>query len=203
MTPVRERLVFFDLETTGLDPVTCQITQIAAVATEPPPTLKPLFTFEVKLEVHEEGVRALESFPESNYDPEVWEREAVSQQVGLRRFGGFLESFKDARAVSKRGRAYYATRMAGYNISKFDIPFLKHHMKEAGVYCAASWLGWDILQMAIAYSMISGEHFDSYTLGSLTRDLDVPLEDAHDAMADVKATLGVAFELSRRMGGQR
>jgi len=48
------------------------------------------------------------------------------------------------------------------------------------------------MQMAQMWSLINNKTFDSYKLANLCQSVGVELNNAHDAMADITATLALA-----------
>lgn len=90
-----DRVVFFDIETTGLDPFESQI---------------------ITIQVRSEG------------ETEIWPVWESSEAGVIRSFLSFTER------VYRR-----ETRFAGYNILKFDVPFLAQRMQTLGVLNQGSW----------------------------------------------------------------
>ena len=109
-------IVWFDLETTGLDENKDQIIQIAAIATMGGPDFAFVDSFEVKVNPTDpELVRDLRKrFKQTNYTPEVWQKEAVAYSLGLSRFAAFLSKHASVRKVSNNsGRPYHVAKLAG------------------------------------------------------------------------------------------
>lgn len=197
---VPETIVFFDLETTGVDIDKDEIIQIGAVAVSPPPNLNPLMKFEVKIKPTPEGAAKTKSFKDTVYDSEVWEREGVRPSVGFGRFSHFLKRYAKVPKASKRGKRYYVARLAGYNCAKFDYPFLRKEFNRYDFFLPADWYTWDIMHWAMGCNAVLGLGLTSFTLSNVAEALGVSLDNAHEAIADVKATLGIADELLKRLG---
>jgi len=184
------RLVFFDLETGGLE-LHHPIIQIAAVATTPDGD--ELSSFEAKLQFDIAQADA-ESLTKNSYSAEAWASRAVPPSVALSSFTQFLRPFTDIPMVSRRnGRPYRVAQLIGHNAAEFDSPRLQHAFKSNDIFLNASWSVLDTVQRA---RFFFHEHPElprpaSYSLGDLCAALDVPLVDAHDALADVRATAGI------------
>ncbi|MHC4643939.1 MAG: 3'-5' exonuclease [Planctomycetota bacterium] len=192
------RIVFFDLETTGLDPVKDEIIQIAALAVSPLPDLNILHKFEVKLLPSPAGVKKAKEFEHTVYDPGVWYTKGVQPKRGLMQFNSLLRHYSDLKLTSKAGRPYKAALGAGHNY-RFDIEFLKAQNDKFGLYCPMSYIGLDTLQLALAHSILVGEAYQSYSLESLVEVYGIEHTQAHEAMSDVRATLNLARDLFRRI----
>lgn len=191
------RIVFFDLETTGVDIKKDEIIQIAAVAVDG--DLNEHSTFEVKLHPSHDGRQALirmkaSGFP-SVYSQAVWEKEGLPTRVGFDKFATWLRLFPFHRQSSSNGGSFWVAQLAGHNAARFDGEFLFRVAKEQGIFLPASYHVLDTLQLALWTKTIRGLDFESLKLGNLAAHFEVPLLDAHEAMADVRATIGIAKAL--------
>ncbi len=74
--------------------------------------------------------------------------------------------------------------LAGYNLLRFDIPFMQHELARADIE-----LG-DDFQVIDSYLLFSG-HGPRKLINAHEYYLGVPLADAHDALGDVIGTLAV------------
>src|SRR5262245_56246524 len=95
------RLVFFDLECTGLDPRHHQPIQIGAVAVDGE-TLCEVGEFEVKVRFERDHA-APQVLAENSFEEGTWDKEAISPHEAARRFAEFLKAHATSRRESKHG----------------------------------------------------------------------------------------------------
>lgn len=191
------RIVFFDVETGGLDPLRHPITQIAAVAVDE--RFREVETIERKL-WFQEGDAESSALEMNHYDPETWRREAVSPAFGMGAFAELCRRHATFTKTSKAGRPYKVARLAAHN-APFDAGFVVEWFKASGTFLpAACYEALDTLGLARWASMGSASKPVDHKLASLCQWLDIPLPDAHDALADVRATVRVAQVLCGRLG---
>ena len=168
-------LVYFDLETGGLDPIHNPIIQIAAYS----PKLDE--SFEVKLQFSEANATA-EALGINSYDKEMWKKEAVPSNDAIQLFDTFL------RKHSPGKRAI----LAAWNGAKFDGPFL--HMfvgRERLRNFHADYKVYDPMQLA----MWVLPELESHRLTAVAKAMKIDIEGAHDAMADVR----MMFQVTQRL----
>jgi len=189
MPSIDERLVFFDLEATGLDPQQHTIIQVAAIAVDS--SLAELEQFEVKLRFDPQAVDS-KALQKNNYSPEVWQREAVEPSVAAIRFAKFLRRHATVDMLSHEGRAYQVAQLVGHNGEQFDGPFLHAWYRRLEIFCPARYLVLCTKQRALWLfdedkSLTPPTNFK---LGTLCQYFGVTLsrENAHDAFYDVRAT---------------
>lgn len=161
-------ILFFDLETTGVDPEEDRIVQFAGIRTTP--NHEPVeFTFKC--------------------NPEIEISEGASRVHGItneeaKQYAAF-DAFSD-----KLYRMAHGAIWAGYNNFKFDIPMFMNEFKRRGLKvpeCAGVLDGYKLFT-----------HFYG-PAGKGKRTLKAAhvhycgyeFEDAHDAVADIKATINV------------
>lgn len=184
-------LVFFDLETGGLNPKTDAVTQIAAVAVDE--DLQELESFEAKVIFGTlEGKRA--ALNRRKYDPEVWAREGRRADEVAWAFRRFLERHASIERMTRRGPPLRLAQAAGHNAGEFDWPFLQEWYRRQGIFCPIAHNVLCTLQRAQWWFL---EHPDvtppeNLKLGTLCEYFGIPLgDDAHDALADVRATVSL------------
>lgn len=187
-------IVYFDLETGGLTECHPDI-QLAAVAMDGD---RELGTFERKIRF---DIRAADpdALQMNHFRLEVWLREAYEESLVAREFAEFLSDYKAIEMISKRsGRAYSVVRLAGYNAASFDGPRLQRMFRRHDVFLPAHPQVMCVMQRALWWFQETGFRPESMKLGDVCEFFGVPLEGAHDALADVRATARLACALKER-----
>lgn len=193
-----DRLVIFDLETSGLDESRHEVIQFAAVAVDD--GWRELEALEIK--VHFDASSADRQALEINgYDQAVWEMSAVSPAVARGHIADFLRRHATLEKKSKRGNPYTVARLCGHNASNFDGRFLAAWFKRAEQFLpAACFEALDTLALARWASFVTPPGPKDHKLGSLCEWLGIEHGGQHEALADVRATVEVARRLSASMG---
>ena len=182
-------IVFFDLETGGLEPKH-PIIQIAAVAVGR--GWRELGTFQRKLQFAEHQCQR-EALEHNCYDAATWEREAVPTLQAVAEFGSFLNNHQTVEMVSKRtGKPYKVARLAGYNCESFDKPRIMELFRQSGQFLPADPRMLDVFQLAMWSFTFDGKVLPDFKLGTVARHLGVDASGAHEALADVRMTIDVA-----------
>jgi len=180
-------IVFFDLETAGVLPEHANI-QLAAVAVDG--EFQEIDTFERKIQFAEAKADP-EALKINHYDRAVWEKEARPADEVAAAFARFLDRFKGVEMVSQRtGKPYSVARLAGHNAATFDGPRLRAMF--GSHFLPAHPMILDTCQRALWYAVETGEHFDSLRLPALCAHWGIEFPDAHDALADCRASIGIA-----------
>lgn len=153
-------LVFFDLETTGLDVATSRIVEVAMLREEPDGELiefSSLVNPEIPIPPHTTAIHRIR-------DEDVVDA-PVFRQIAPR----ILELMEGAA-------------IAGYNSSRFDVPLLFEEMARADVEL-------DLSKYPLIDALTIFQRHEPRTLaGAYARYCGGQLEDAHSALADVRAT---------------
>ena len=190
------KIVFYDIETSGLIPKKHDIIQIAAIAFSiESGNWNELEEFEIKLEFDLEKADP-EALKNNCYNKEVWEKEAMPQKRAIRVFSDFLRKHSDVkRAGKKSGKAFFCCRTAGHNIKNFDDPFVRAFFKRMDIFCPMDFMeAYDTIQLALwEFGLkMTGSVPKNYQLETLCNKLDIPLENAHDALSDIRANSELA-----------
>lgn len=183
--------VWFDFETDGRDPNTCQPIQIAAIAAEYVDG-RELARFERKLQFDLERADPA-ALAMNSYDAEVWEREAVPRGEALDAFLDFLMTHSTLSLRSKRGHWYNVAALAGHNVTTFDVPILRRVMREEtgrSFLPACYWKPFDTLQLA---TWVLGPQAEASMQALCDRYGIEP--GRHDALGDVLANVQVSRAL--------
>ena len=185
-----ERLVFIDLETAGQQSWR-PITQVGAVVADSAGQI--LETFEAKLQFRESQAtkRAL---LRRHYDRNLWHREALPSRDVIFKFRDFLLRHATLSGENTRGQAFWLARIVAHNAA-FDGPFLCKWFDEHGLYFPADYRIFCTLQRAFwlfqEYPRLRPP--TDFKLKTLCDYFGIwfPASEAHDALADARAT----FEL--------
>lgn len=184
------RMVFFDLETGGLDSSKHPIIQIAAVAVDA--RLKEIGWYEAKIDFDRSAAdpAALEL---NSYSPEIWERESKPAPHVCLGLASFLKQYADVPMVSKSGRPYSVAQLAGYNADAFDGPFLRLFYQQHSQFLPAIPRVLCVLQRVAWLLMEHGsfQALPNLKLATVCAHFGVELPDAHDALADCRATVSL------------
>lgn len=202
---MKQRSVFFDLETTGLDASEHVIIQVAAIAVDD--QLNELETFEEKLQFDVE-LATKESMEIAKWGKRghLW-KDALTPLAGAYAFADFLRSHATTEKLSKRGRPYKVATLVGHNAARFDSAFLWAWFKAMdpprGLYLPADYHVVDTISMAQALRWAGGLEVRDLKLATLCEHFGIELgEEAHDALVDARATLELARVLTDRLGGR-
>ncbi len=157
-------IVFFDLETTGVNVVTDRIVQLGALRYEPgvpePRRLKMLVNPGVKIPAEATAVHGIT-------DADV---------AGAPRF---------AAVVNELSEFFAGADLGGYNVGRFDLPVMMEEFDRCGRDFGAE-------SRRIVDAMEVFFKMEPRTLaGALKFFCDEDMEDAHDAMADIEATVKI------------
>ena len=198
----QSQVVFVDIETAGLE-IHRPIIQIAAIAVEE--GFHEVEHFETKIRF-DESQACPDALRKNHYRRAEWKRTAVAPRKAAWSFAAFLRRHASVDVYRRDLSLFHVAQLASHN-SQFDGPFLKVWFERLDIFMPASYRVFCTLQRAYWFFH---EHPqlpppDDYRLGTLCEYFGVPLHphDAHDAMADVRATVGlykaiVSGELPRR-----
>jgi DNA polymerase-3 subunit epsilon len=156
-------IVFFDLETTGVSVTKDRIVQIGAI------------------KIYPDGTREVKNRLVNPTIPIPIESSAVH--------GITDEDVKDEPSFRQVARGFYewlnGCDLAGYNSDNFDIPMLSEEFSRVGFeYPTDDTSFIDVIKIErIVNSHKLGDTYKRYT--------GMPLENAHDAIADIEATIAI------------
>ena len=195
------RIIFFDLETGGMDGKKHAITQFASIVVNP--DFSVVEELEIKIKFRPENADP-EALAVNHYDQELWAAEAISPLEARRKIYAQFNRYKDRRNVSARtGKAYNVAQLAGHNAHKFDRPFLGDWWERLGKpdWCPADWRVLDTQMLAHWYCHVHGTEPENMKLETLCEFFDITVDGpAHDALVDVRMTIELAKHLTKKGG---
>jgi len=176
------KVLYFDTETTGLDPVKNDIVQLSG-AIEVDGKIKESFDIKMQphsynnvskeaLEVHDMSLDTIKTF-----QPPL---------KGYYEFTGILKKYIEK--FNKEDKLY----PAGYNVG-FDVNVLAEFFKKCNDKYLGSWWNWkaiDPLPVLRWMDMKGVLSLENYKLETVCKHFGIPIT-AHDAMSDIMATIKV------------
>lgn len=184
--------VYFDLETGGVEAAHPDI-QLAAIAVDED-SGRELATFETKIAFDERAADPI-ALELNHYEPEAWV-DAVHPQVAVHMFAQWLKPHQAIRVVSKKGHAYTVAKLVGHNAATFDGPRLQAMFKRCEKFLPADPRVRDTLQRAMWFFDETGKKPpQNFKLATLCEYFGVPVTESHEALADVRLTIGLARAL--------
>ena len=191
-----DRVVFFDLETGGLEPGKHPVIQFAGIAVDDLWEEVEALELKIAFDIAKAEPAALAV---NHYSAEAW-AEAIPAAAAVAQIGNFLRRHSTVRKLSKAQKPYSVARVAAHN-ARFDCDHLGAFFKARGEFCpAALYEPLDTLALArwVTFREAGPGPVD-HKLGSLCAWLGIEYGNAHDALADVRATIQVARILSGRV----
>ncbi len=129
----KSHLVFFDLETAGLDPKRHPIIQIAAIAVDE--SLSPVEAFEAKIRFDEKKANK-NSLRKNHFHRGVWAKDAQEERQVAIDFAEFLRRHAAIDMKSSSGHTFRVAQLVAHNAS-FDGTFLQDWFDRIGIFLPA------------------------------------------------------------------
>jgi DNA polymerase III epsilon subunit-like protein len=192
-----EKLIYTDIETTGLVPGKHAIIQIAAIK-------------EVDGEVVGELDLKIKPFPDAHIHPKALEVNGITEDELMSEdrieYGEAISRFLDFSGLNGFVRPSDRAYFVGYNSSGFDFP----HMQAMASYCGVDyffakwhWPGIDVAVLACEALRRDRTRMRRFNLEFVAQHLGLSWDgDLHDAMVDIRLTRDVHRELVRRASGE-
>jgi len=181
-------LVFFDLETGGLNPARHPIIQLAAIAVNA--KLEPVEAIETKI-LFRESQATKQSLRKNHYSHGRWAKEGIAPEQAAKGFAKFLTRCPGHMTISGNGTPYSVAQLVAHNAA-FDGPFLQSWYERLRMFLPARFQVLCTLQRAQWFFV---EHPElappaNYKLATLCEYFRVPFHaaHAHEALGDVTAT---------------
>lgn len=191
---MQNTVVFIDLETGGTDIHRSPIIQIAAIAVSADQITDQL---EIKV-CFDESQADPEALRLNSYEREEWQKCAIAPAMARGKLCAFLKKHATVQMVSQRtGNPYMVAQLAGHNAAAFDGPMLQAWFKAANEFFPASYRILDTLQLAMWTFHGIADGPKDFKLTTVAEYLGIAVENAHDALADVRMSHRIAQELQR------
>lgn len=191
------KILFYDLETTGVKPWRNGIHQIAGL-------------IDIDGEIVEEFNLLVKPHPQADYDPKALEMAEHLKHPTLTR-REVAESFPDMKEVHQQLTKIldkYVDRydkkdkffLCGYNNSQFDNQFFRFWFEQNGdpYFNAWFWINTlDVMVLATKYFRYERDKMEDFKLVTVARRLGITVEEEklHDALYDIRLTRDVYYLL--------
>lgn len=182
-------LVYFDLETGGVEPKHPTI-QLAAVAMD---GAIELGAFEQKIAFNETTADPT-ALALNHYTRQAWV-DAKAPGIAASRFAAWLRPYSEIKKTSKAGNPYQVARLAGYNAAAFDAPRLRELFGTQ--FLPADYPVRDVLQRAVFYfdEHPAAQRPINLKLSTICEFFDIAIDGAHDALVDARMCAALHFRL--------
>lgn len=178
-TPMAARdLLFFDIETSGLDSDRHEILNLAAVRVSPDFS-RVIGRMDRLCRLERPHDAETEALAKNGYNAPEW-REALPVRVALVEFGELMKPIDDVLIV-------------GHNAARFDWPFIREGFKREKL--ALPDVKYVLDTASIAWPLVTRGIVDSISLATLCTAYGISNVGAHRAMADVRRTMRVYCKL--------
>ncbi|MDC0937039.1 3'-5' exonuclease [Pirellulales bacterium] len=187
-----ERLIFFDLETGGLDITRHPITEIAAIAVTAGSYCE-LETIDLKVQFDPADADPA-SLGLNKYDPNTWAMAALPAGDVAEKFASFCRRHATVDRFSKKtGKPYRVAELVAHNGESFDGPFIHAWYRRLGMYLPAAQhiLCTKQRAMWLFKEDVTLSPPDNYKLRTLCEYFGTSRPD-HTALRDIRATVELA-----------
>ena len=185
------KVFWLDTETTGIDTDNCAIIQLAGLV-EIDGEVKDIIDYVIKphdnakisqeaLSINKRSEEVIKNYPHHN---------SIYKLI-IQRLGSFVDKYnKNDKFV-----------LAGYNVA-FDEQMLRSFFKRNGDNYFGSFFFWPKIDVAtyVAERCAVGVRLPNYQLSTICQEYEVKLE-AHDALADIRATRELYYKLRELSNG--
>ncbi len=174
----------FDVETTGLEDNFHEICSLAAIILDDNLKFKDRGHMNLMPDHWDRAQpRALEI---NKINPKTWKASHGSNMESIEKMVAFVD-----KNVKKKEKVI----PMGHNVP-FDIGFLKALFKKVGVPWRFYHREKDTMQMMDDWRLFTNEKFTDFRLGSCCSHFGIKIPNAHDASADVHATMQLAHAIT-------
>ena len=182
------KTLYFDTETTGMDPIKNSIIQFAAIMEY---NDKEVDRIDVKFQPFEEAEIEQAALDKTGVTFEDFLR-YMPHNEGFLKVKQFLD--KHINKFDKTDKAY----PCGFNV-RFDMEmlsaFFKYNGEKYGIGSYFYWKMIDPLPLLFIMDWKGKISLENYKLQTVCEAFKIPLENAHDGMADIEATRAIVKKL--------
>lgn len=182
------KILYFDVETTGLDPVTHEIVQLAYIIEVDGREVAARDLLMRPLHPERADPRALEVNGRTLEELERYAHPFTQYQSLIGDLSGCIDKYnRDDKA-----------HVAAFN-GRFDLDFLSAWFKSLGDQYLGSWINWKLVDpMALCHwADYRGKiKYENYKLGTVAANLGITMTKAHDALSDVRALRDMVHKMS-------
>ena len=183
-----QNLIFFDLETSGLDVNKHEIIQIAAIDAR----TNEKFMRRIDFDMDKADKESLEK---NSFDEQLWDETAVPVEQAILDFSDFLSQRATLERTTKKGNTYKIAALGGYNVVAFDKPFILKAFERYGIFFPADYRMFDVYLLALW--LYPG--YEQYSLEAMCERFNIKSK-FHDALQDVRATKKLAKKILKDIG---
>jgi len=138
----------------------------------------------------------------NHYSREAW-KDAIKESAAVQAFSEWVEPYRSIQMMSTRStppKPYYVGALAGHNVANFDLARLR--AMYGSTFFPFSYHTKDTLQRALWYFDENPELVRpaSLKLSVLAEYFGISSDGAHDALADVRLSAGVARAIRKAEG---
>lgn len=187
------KVLFYDLETTGLNPAKNSIHQIAGIFFQDGELIK---EFEIKLQPNPKAQIEQEALDLKNLTiDDLMNRQSFREgyEELIRYLSGWCDKYNKKDKIE----------LIGYNNRTFDDQFFRGLFLQNDDKYFGSWFHQqtrDVNVLAVECLSPFRDEIESFKLTSIAKYLDIEVDEAqaHDALYDVRLTVSVWLELRKR-----
>jgi DNA polymerase III epsilon subunit-like protein len=185
-----------DTETGGLRPEHPTI-QLAAIAVDSQWRELELFERKIAFDVAKADPEALAM---NHFDPAAW-KDAPSERRVVEEFGAFLNRHRSVELVSQRtGKPYRVARVGGHNVVGYDLERTSAMFKRHGAFFPVDFRTvLDTRYGAVWFFEQQEKQPANFKLTGIAEHFGIPIDGAHEALADVRLSIEVAKRLLQEM----
>jgi len=193
---VKLPIVWMDTETGGLRPEHPTI-QLAAIAVDSQWRELELFERKIAFDVAKADPEALAM---NHFDPAAW-KDAPSERRVVEEFGAFLNRHRSVELVSQRtGKPYRVARVGGHNVVGYDLERTSAMFKRHGAFFPVDFRTvLDTRYGAVWFFEQQEKQPANFKLTGIAEHFGIPIDGAHEALADVRLSIEVAKRLLQEM----
>ena len=172
-------ILWFDLETTGLDKDKNTILEIAIVRTDMKGNIKEEWDTKIRPTAQDIVGASAKALEMNHYTEEAWRDAPTPEDI--------------ASVIREKFKGKYI--LGGHNVAHFDVPFLKTWLKKHGQDDKIGYRFLDTMSTAVEHLFPCG--LKSASLTNIRKALKIETGEAHTALADTLACAEAYRQMAR------